>query len=533
MFAAIYIPDFLLQSVTRANPALGAAAPLALLGGSPPLWSVVAADPAALAAGIQLGMTKAQVAQFGNVQICSRSESLEKSAHAALLDAAWSISPRVEDTAPDAVVLDLEGLSSLFGDEEKIAQELALRVTAIGLAPRIAIAANIETAIHAARGFSGVTIIPAGQERRRLGVLPVGVLTAQTETLEVLQRWGIDTLKALAALPVPKLSERLGQEGVRLNLLARGACERALVLAHPATQFVEEMELDDAVEELEPLSFVLGRLLDQLCARLEARALSIRAVHLLFELQPSFEKDFRPLKEEFRKKPETKHYSKVLSLPVPIRNPKTLLKLLRLQLQSNPPPAPMQKICMTADSAAPRVTQNGLFAPAGPDAEKLELTIARLTKLVGEGNVGAVHLDNSHRPESFHLERFSVANEQNTGRGTGHPCPRQSRATTALRIMRPPESIRVDLRDNQPARIYHRGTRGKVLSASGPWRTSGDWWQENPWHQDEWDLEVELALFSQRIGARDTRAHSVPHRALYRIFFDTLSQSWFLRGVYD
>ena len=193
----------------------------------------------------------------------------------------------------------------------------------------------------------------------------------------------------------------------------------------------------------------------------------------------------------------------------------------------------MQKICMTADSAAPRVTQNGLFAPAGPDAEKLELTLARLTKLVGEGNVGAAHLDNSHRPESFHLERFSVANEQNTGRGTGHPCPRQPRATTALRIMRPPESIRVDLRDNQPARIYHRGTRGKVLSASGPWRTSGDWWQENPWHQDEWDLEVELAPSSQRIGARDTRARSVPHRALYRIFFDALSQSWFLRGVYD
>ena len=63
-----------------ANPALGAS-PLALLGGAPPLWSVVAADPAAFAAGIQLGMTKAQVAQFINVQISFRSEAQEKSAH--------------------------------------------------------------------------------------------------------------------------------------------------------------------------------------------------------------------------------------------------------------------------------------------------------------------------------------------------------------------------------------------------------------------------------------------------------------------
>src|SRR5262249_55482483 len=162
----------------------------------------------------------------------------------------------------------------------------------------------------------------------------------------------------------------------------------------------------------------LGRLLDQLCARLEARALSVRTIHLQFELQPSFEKDFQAFTEEIRKKPDLKHYNKVLSLPVPIRNPKTLLKLLRLQLQSDAPPAPIQKISMPADSAAPRVTQNGLFAPAGPDAEKLELTIARLKKLVGEGNVGGVHLDNSHRPESFHLERFSTATERSNSRRT-------------------------------------------------------------------------------------------------------------------
>jgi len=54
-----------------------------------------------------------------------RSESQEKAAHAAMLDAAWSVSPRVEDTAPDTVVLDLEGLASLLGTDEHIAQELA------------------------------------------------------------------------------------------------------------------------------------------------------------------------------------------------------------------------------------------------------------------------------------------------------------------------------------------------------------------------------------------------------------------------
>src|SRR5258707_8213797 len=268
-FACVYIADFLVQAVVRGQPSLGERA-LALISGAPPLWSVVAANAAAFEAGIQLGMTKAQVAQFGKVQVCMRSEAQEKAAHAALLDAAWSVSPRVEDTAPDTVVLDLEGLAGLFGADEKIARELARRVAAIGLAARVAVAENIEVAIHAARGFPGITIIPAGEERQRLGALPVGVLTTEAETLEILERWGVETLQALAALPVLQLSERLGQEGVRLSELARGVRERSLVLAQASSHFEEEMELDDAVEELEPLSFLLGRLLDQLCARLAA-----------------------------------------------------------------------------------------------------------------------------------------------------------------------------------------------------------------------------------------------------------------------
>src|SRR6266436_3019931 len=256
----------------------------------------------------------------------------------------------------------------------------------------------------------------AAEERRRLGILPVGVLTTEAETLDILERWGVPTLQALAALPVLQLSERLGQEGVRLSELARGVRQRSLVLAQASSHFAEEMELDDAVEELEPLSFLLGRLLDQLCIRLEARALAVRAVRIRFELQPSFEKDFQTLKENVRTKPVAKQYEKVLTLPVPMRNAKTLLKLLRLQLQGDPPPTPIQKIYMTADAAAPRVAQNGLFVPCGPDPEKLEVTIARLGKLVGEGNLGCAELLDSHRPESFRMMRFVVASERNKRR---------------------------------------------------------------------------------------------------------------------
>jgi hypothetical protein len=164
VFACIYIPDFWVQAVVRTEQKLCGKG-VALLSGSPPLWNVVAANPTALRAGIRLGMTKAQATDFAGVQIRQRCEPQEKTAHAALLNVGWSVSPRLEDTAVDTLVLDLEGLETLWGSVEKVAQELAQCISKVGLVSRIAVAGNIEAAIHAARGFAGITVVAEGQER--------------------------------------------------------------------------------------------------------------------------------------------------------------------------------------------------------------------------------------------------------------------------------------------------------------------------------------------------------------------------------
>ncbi|MBV9885270.1 MAG: DNA polymerase Y family protein [Acidobacteria bacterium] len=571
-FACIYISGFLVQAVERAELALrGDRVALALLGGKAPLWSVVAASSAALRMGVQLGMTKAQVAEFVGVEVRHRSEAQEKATHAALLDVAWSISPRVEDAAPDTIVLDLEGLASLFGSEEEIARVLMERVTRVGVNPNIAIASNIEAAILAARGFSGIAILPAGEEAVRLGVLPVRTLSSDAEILETLDRWGIEKLRALAALPVLQLSERLGQRGVILHELARGARVRALVLAQVSLTFEEEMELDETVEELEPLSFLLGRLLDQLCARLESRALAVQTIRVWFELEPSFEKDVQSLNDESRKKTASKEFAKVLTLPMAMRDAKALLKLLRLSLQSDPPKSPIQKIRMTAEAAAPRVAQSGLFVPRGPDPEKLELTVARLMKLVGESNVGVAELIDTHRAENFRVARWNcgaIAAEEGRSRRVGRKRKSGSSAepTTAdggsavkisaagFRVLRPPLMAMVEAdgeNERRPVRVSFSGMRGDVIAASGPWRSSGEWWQEDGWDHDEWDLAID---FGKRAEPREQKLEHIglvtmnvnalkktkvpepspwPRHGVYRIFYDLPRKSWFVRGFYD
>ena len=557
-FASIYVPDFMVQSVVRAEPALRGCA-VALIEGAPPLCKVVAANEAAWLAGIEHSMSKSQAADFGTVEIRPRSPVQEKVAHAALLDLGWSVSPRVEDAAPDAIILDLAGLASIFGSEEEIAAELVERASKLGLSANVAVASNIESALHAACGFPGITVIPPGEEATRLGCLPVSALLPSAEILKTLERWGVRNCAALAALPVLELSERLGQEGVRLHELARGARARSLALAEPALFFEEEMEPDDSVEELEPLAFLLGRLLDQLCARLAARSLAASSVQVRFDLEPSFEKDFRLLSADSLRKDARKTYRKILALPVPMRDSKMLLKLLRLHLQRDPPLAPIVKIIMAADPARPRVEQSGLFLPASPDPEKLELTVARIANLVGDANIGSPESMDTHRPDEFRMSRFATPhgaaeNRRKNGRGTSEAgrgndrhARRKSSAVPAIafRVFRPSVPASVELNEGRPIRVGFRGMRGDVVAASGPWRTSGDWWREDGWQQDEWDLEIHFyysPLSSRASGVPERpnkngqsikSAKALPHCGLYRFYYDAMRQSWFVRGMYD
>lgn len=540
-FASIHVPNFLVQAAVRAEPQLRARA-VALVDGTPPIWNVVAANEAALQAGIELGMAKSQAAQFCAVEIRQRSRLQEKSAHAALLDLGASVSPRMEDTAPDIIILDIAGLTSLFGSEENIARQLMQRASGLGLITHIAVSSNLEVALHAARGLSGITLIPSGEEAKCLGELPVRALLPSAEILETLEHWGVRDCAALAALPLLQLSERLGQEGVRLHELARGASLRSIALAEPAVHFEEEMALDFAVAELEPLAFLLGRLLDQLCARLQARALAACAIRLRFDLEDSFEKDFQVLSENSPPKLAPKTYEKVLGLPVPMRDSKMLLKLLRLQLQSDPPHASIVKIILSAEPARPRAAQGGLFLPSCPDPEELELTIGRLANLVGNANIGSPELVNTHRSGEFRMSRFipasdeSIISQKNGNAPAAHICQEdhtsnQCLAATAFRIFRPEVQAKVELQDGCPARIYFRGMRGNIVAASGPWRTSGDWWREDTWQQDEWEVDIR---FDSSVSSRNERASSPSVQdGLYRIYYDSIRAAWFVRGRYD
>ena len=529
-FACIFVPDFPVEALLRAEPDLRAHA-LAVLEGKAPLQTVFALNEKARRAGVSAGMTKLQVEACSDLVLRPRSLLQEAAAHAALLDCAQSFSPRVEDVSCDTVLLDLVGMEPLFGPLPKIARDVARRASALGLESNVAVASNPDTAVLAALGFSGVIVIPEGKEAEQLGNLPLEVLFTEghdQQTLEVLERWGIQNFHALAALPEIALSERLGQEGVRLQQLARGRNSRSLVPVEPPLVFEEAIELEYPLVLLEPLAFLLARLLDQLCARLGARALATQELNLdlTLECAPDHVGTGAPARPGRARARQIFH--RTLRLPVPLLDAKVFLKLLQLDLNAHPPGAPIVKIQLSVEPVRPRAAQSGLFLPPSPEPEKLELTLARIAGIVGENKVGSLQLLDTHRPEAFRMRRFAPQLEEQAARKpkvsrSDKPVESQKQnevAVTAMRIFRPPLRATVTLQEGRPAHIAclkRKEICGEILWAAGPWRTSGDWWEQEGWARDEWDIALQEAS-----GI-----------TLYRLVRDLLSGQWRVEGNYD
>src|SRR3984893_19369122 len=174
-FACIFVPDFPVEALLRAEPDLRARA-LAVLEGKAPLQTMFGLNKKARRAGVSTGMTKLQVEACPDLVLRPRSLLQEAAAHAALLDCAQSFSPRVEDVGCDTVLLDLAGMEPLFGPLPKIARDVARRASGLGLPAKVPIASNPDTAALAAPRFAGVIVIPEGREAEQLGNLPLEVL---------------------------------------------------------------------------------------------------------------------------------------------------------------------------------------------------------------------------------------------------------------------------------------------------------------------------------------------------------------------
>jgi len=398
-FAAIHIPEFPVVAWQCRAPELRSHA-CVVLEGIPPQEKVVSVCGKAKAAGVQHGMSKVQAEAGSTALFRSREIEEEKAAYRLAVEIAERFSPRIEAIAsplneyaeahgPGVVLLlDSSGTGTLFGTAESYAHKLYSELRAFGLPAGIGMAPNAEAALMLAR--SGEKIVCADRDRVRgkLARLPVSLLPCQAKTLAVLNRWGIRTLGELATLPETALISRLGQQGRRLQQLARGEADYLLVPEEPEFTLSETTALDSPLELLDSLLFVLSPMLEEILRKAMDRAYALRSVRLTLHLERGEPHimDIRPA--------------------TPTQNWEVLLKLLSLELQAHPPQTGIVSVTLEAEPAQPQTSQRGLFQAQFPEPDKLEILLARLRSMAGEGKVGSPRLQNSHGEEAFTLAPF-------------------------------------------------------------------------------------------------------------------------------
>lgn len=399
-------------------------------------------------------------------------------------------------------MLDMAGSERLFGSAQQIASTVHCSVGDIGVEASVVASHNACTALHVARGLPGARAIAFGDEARTLAPLPLDVLQPDEMQAETLSDWGIHTLGELAALPTRALAARMGADGVRLRAEARGDAAHLLVPEEAAADapLRESLELEHPVELLEPLLFLLGQMLETLLQRAATRSLAIASVETSLVLDG-------PSNAEARAE-----HRRVVRPTLPERDRLTLLKLIQLDMEVHPPEAAIIALRLTATPARPRTAQPGLFAAQAPETGRMEILLARLRKLVGEGRVGVPELLDSHAPEAFRVTEFQIV--QAASHRAVHAAPEQR--ALALRMVRPPQVVEVEVRGDAPCAMRYEGKRIMLQTSSGPWRTSGAWWTNPEWCREEWDVELQ----------------EQPQRCL-RLAHDPNASCWYVIGIYD
>jgi protein ImuB len=420
-----------------------------------------------------------------------RSEPQEAAAQEVLLECAYRSAAFIESTQPGVCTMDLRGLETLRGGEDAVRQwgrDLVERLAGFGLPALIGAAATPGLALHAARMADPFLLVSDAEAF--WAASPVQALGLEQELETVLRKWGVRSGAQFLKLGKDRIGERLGAAGLALFDEMRSEKARPLRLTAPRAEYEESFEFQEPVETLEPLLFMVRRLLDQLCRRIEPAGLVVQKLELSLVLDSGGT------------------HARALEIPAPNRDAEALFRIAHNHLENVRTDSPLKAVRLRVQPSNAEARQFQLFETAVRDPSRFYETIGRLSALLGAENVGRPVVESSHKPDDLRMEPIRADIPKP---GPSAPAEKRMLRGLMLRRFRPPLRARVRLREAEPIFLESSDYTGGIARSAGPWRLSGQWW-ETGWQREEWDVQAK-------------------NGALYRLFRD--GTDWFVEGAYD
>ena len=452
-----------------------------------------------MAAGATTRMTVAQArAICDGLKVRSIVPAAIDAAIATLADVAGTMSARVEIDDDGQVFLDCDGSTNLCQSESEMATMLVARSARHGLPTWIGIADSKLGAAVAARESSGVGIVPSGKTREFLAPLSVAALAPDAASAEVLASWGIRRIGELAALPAGAVVHRLGPMGAKLVRRARGDDDVPLICRRVPKSFSESWTLDYGIDRLEPLVFVIRRLIDNLVRRIVLLGYGCGELEVRLRLEGGG------------------CDSRAIAPAAPSADCKTLLALVRVHLEKRPPNNPVTDVTIVAIPARVRSIQLDFLRPRGPAPSALAEVLAKLAVICGPGSVGVLRRGDAHRPNVVDVVPFEVPHHvtRATTRQPSRPFGSAVVVRMAMRAFRPEKTLEVFETKGRLDYIRGPGFGGRVVHIGGPWRLRGEWWTADPFAREYYDVELSDG-------------------GVYRVYCDLRTRRWLADGVYD
>ncbi|MGJ8724910.1 MAG: DinB/UmuC family translesion DNA polymerase [Roseibacillus sp.] len=410
-------------------------------------------NPAAYQNQLHPGIPTARaLARCPQLQILPASPDNEVLLREELLTLARTLSPDLELTAPDTLLLTWKKPT---------------------LPPLTHTTFPLQTALAQTPDLAHLNVLAGPNHHQApLSLLLNGFITPgpeQNDLTQTLATWGLHTIADFTALARPDLHERLGAQAARLHDISTGQHHRLLTLYRPPKDYRQHLDLDHPLATLDSLLLLLRNLLHTLAARLQSHQRVPDTLLLTLHYENG------------------RNYFASLRIPEPTTELEQLLRLLTTHLEGLTAPAPIVALTLDATVTKPTRSQHDLFQKALRDPNKFAHTLNQLTACLGRESIGIPQALDSHHPDRFTLHPPETLFQKNN---TAEPT--LSTSSFPLRRLRPPLPIQVlATPDHQPQALLDGPYPGPLTAVTGPYRLQSQWWQPDTyWTGNEWDVQL-------------------------------------------
>ncbi len=427
----LYWPHLPLRLAERRASASFPPGPI-VLGGQP--WSdapVLDMDPAARELGVRRGMPLGSAHRLApEATFVEPKPEDDRRALEAALDRLAAFSPGiagevdVDDPAFGRLEIQLDGLELLWGPELVLVDRMRSALASILPGrPRAGIAGTrfASTVAAASAAPGALCTVPPGDDAAFLAPLPAELLTPDPEVRARLSRFGLRTIGAVAAIPCSALIARFGAEGERMHARSHAEETDPFRPRRAPERLALPLPIEPPVDELEPLRFVLRRLVTALADQLLARGSAAAVAHLSLGLDVTFAPAGTPRSIAVEQR-----------LPEPTADAEAIERLLFARLERIPPPAPVTRLELELAGVAPAAGQQlALFVSQAARSARLGWQLARLAMTFGADRIRRVEVADPEAPLAEARWRWTaIPGVAPLARASGDPLPDPSIAVS-------------------------------------------------------------------------------------------------------